>query len=164
MDSETPRKQMSVLFVCLGNICRSPTAEGVLRKLLAEAGLDGSIAVDSAGTAGYHVGSPPDARAIAAAAARGFDLSSIRARRVAERDFEAFDLILAMDEDNLDDLRNLAPPDARARLALLMDYARGERGAAVPDPYYGGRNGFEQVLDLVTEACEGLVDDLTRRL
>jgi protein-tyrosine phosphatase len=155
--------QVSVLLVCLGNICRSPTAEGVLRKMLADAGLDGRVHVDSAGTTGYHEGAPPDARAVAAARVRGFDLSGIRARRLVPEDFERFDLILAMDEENLGDLRDVAPDGARARLGLLLDYAAGQRGRAVPDPYYGGRNGFERVLDLVTEACAGLVDELRRR-
>lgn len=156
--------QASVLLVCLGNICRSPTAEGVLRKLLADAGLGGRVRVDSAGTAGYHVGAAPDPRATAAAQARGFDLSPLRARRVATEDFERFDLILAMDEDNLADLQRSAPEGARARLGLLLDYAPGQERRTVPDPYYGGRNGFEEVLDLVTEACAGLVEEFRRRL
>jgi protein-tyrosine phosphatase len=162
MDHQENRAQVSVLFVCLGNICRSPTAEGVFRKLIADAGLDGQVRVDSAGTAGYHEGAPPDARAMAAASARGFDLAGIRARRVAAADFEEFDLILAMDEDNLVDLQQVAPEGARARIMLLLDYAPGNNGRAVPDPYYGGRNGFERVLDLVTEACRGLLEDLRR--
>ena len=158
------RAEISVLFVCLGNICRSPTAEGVFRKLLAENGLDGRIRVDSAGTGGYHVGAPPDARAMAAAKARGVDLSGIRARKVASEDFERFDLILAMDQDNLDDLRDSAPGETRARMALLLDFAPQRHERAVPDPYYGGKNGFERVLDLVTEACAGLLEDLRRRI
>jgi protein-tyrosine phosphatase len=162
MDHQDNRAQVSVLFVCLGNICRSPTAEGVFRKLVAEAGLDGHVRVDSAGTAGYHEGAPPDARAMAAASARGIDLAGIRARRVMADDFEEFDLILAMDEDNLVDLREVAPQGARARILLLLDYAPGNKGRAVPDPYYGGRNGFERVLDLVTEACNGLLEELRR--
>jgi protein-tyrosine phosphatase len=164
MASDDNRAEISVLFVCLGNICRSPTAEGVFRKLLAEAGLDGRIRADSAGTGGYHVGAPPDARAMAAAKARGVDLSGIRARKVSSEDFEDFDLILAMDEDNLDDLQGFVSGGSRARIGLLLDYAPGRNERAVPDPYYGGKNGFERVLDLVTEACAGLVDDLRRRL
>jgi len=155
--------QVSVLFVCLGNICRSPTAEGVFRKLIADAGLHERVRIDSAGTAGYHEGAPPDTRAMAAAKARGFDLGGIRARRVIADDFEAFDLILAMDEDNLEDLRQAAPEGTRARLALLLDFASGLRGRSVPDPYYGGKNGFERVLDMVTEACAGLVEELRRK-
>ena len=162
MDQGENRAQVSVLFVCLGNICRSPTAEGVFRKLIADAWLAGHVRVDSAGTAGYHEGAPPDARAMAAASARGFDLAGIRARRVVADDFEEFDLILAMDEDNLVDLQEVAPQGARARIMLLLDYAPGNQGRAVPDPYYGGRNGFERVLDLVTEACNGLLEDLRR--
>lgn len=164
MASDKNLSQVSVLFVCLGNICRSPTAEGVFRKLVADAGLDGQIRVDSAGTAGYHEGAPPDARAAAAASARGFDLGALRARKVVAQDFEDFDLILAMDEDNLLELRQAAPAGARARIELLLDYAPGGRGRAVPDPYYGGKNGFERVLDLVTGACAGLLDELRRKL
>lgn len=155
--------QVSVLFVCLGNICRSPTAEGVLRKLIADAGLHERVRIDSAGTAGYHEGAPPDTRAMAAAKARGFELGGIRARRVVADDFEAFDFILAMDEDNLEDLRQAAPEGARARLALLLDFASEPRGRSVPDPYYGGKNGFERVLDMVTDACAGLVAELRRK-
>lgn len=163
MGGKDNSERIAVLFVCLGNICRSPTAEGVFRKLIADAGLADRIRVDSAGTAGYHEGAPPDARASAAAMARGFDLGDIRARRVVSDDFEEFDLILAMDEDNLSELRQVAPPGARARLALLLDYAADRRERSVPDPYYGGRNGFERVLDLVTEACAGLVEELRRQ-
>lgn len=164
MATEEKRTQVSVLFVCLGNICRSPTAEGVFRKLVADAGLHQRVRIDSAGTAGYHEGHPPDARAVAAAAARGFVLDGIRARRVAAEDFEIFDLILAMDEDNLVDLRRVAPENSRAELRLLLEYSPGPGITAVPDPYYGGRNGFEQVLDLVADACAGLLEELRRRL
>jgi protein-tyrosine phosphatase len=158
------RPENSVLFVCLGNICRSPTAEGVFRHLAREAGLEGRVHIDSAGTGGYHVGAPPDARAVAAAQARGYDLGPIRARKIAPEDFEQFNLILAMDEDNLVHLRGIAPETSRARLGLLLDYAPGRREREVPDPYYGGRNGFEQVLDLVNEACAGLLEELRRNL
>lgn len=164
MASDENRSRVSVLFVCLGNICRSPTAEGVLRKLIADQGLDGLIRVDSAGTAGYHEGAPPDARAAAAASARGYNLGAIRARKVVAQDFDEFDLILAMDEDNLLELQQVAPTGARARIGLLLDYAPGAGGRAVPDPYYGGKSGFERVLDLVTEACTGLLDELRREL
>jgi protein-tyrosine phosphatase len=158
------RPENSVLFVCLGNICRSPTAEGVFRHLAREAGLEDRVHIDSAGTGGYHVGAPPDARAVAAAQARGYDLGPIRARKIAPEDFEQFNLILAMDEDNLVHLRGIAPETSRARLGLLLDYAPGRREREVPDPYYGGRNGFEQVLDLVNEACAGLLEELRRNL
>ena len=162
MAADENRAQLSVLFVCLGNICRSPTAEGVFRKLVEEAGLETHIRIDSAGTAGYHEGAPPDGRAAAAASARGINLGGLRARRVIPRDFEEFDLILAMDEENILDLRQVAPDGARARIMLLLDYAPGGQGRAVPDPYYGGKNGFERVLDLVTEGCSGLLEDVRR--
>lgn len=164
MTAENDAAELSVLFVCLGNICRSPTAEGVFRKRLADAGLDARIRIDSAGTGGYHVGARPDARAMAAALARGIDLSAIRARKVAKEDFHGFDLILAMDEDNLRDLQSIAPAEARAELALFLDYAAERRERAVPDPYYGGKKGFEQVLDLVDEACAGLLEAMRRRI
>lgn len=163
MAPEENSELVSVLFVCLGNICRSPTAEAVFRKLVSDAGLEARVHIDSAGTASYHEGAPPDARALAAAKARGFDLSGIRARRIVRDDFEEFDLVLAMDEDNLGDLKEIVPAGARARIALLLDYAPKRSERSVPDPYYGGRNGFERVLDLVTEACAGLVEELRRR-
>jgi protein-tyrosine phosphatase len=155
---------LRVLFVCMGNICRSPTAEGVLRHKLAAAGLAKRVKVESAGTHGYHVGLPPDARAQRHAAQRGYNLSRQRARRVAEADFERFDLMLAMDEDNLRHLESLRPQRANATLGLLMDHAGGAPGAAVPDPYYGDAAGFERVLDDVEAACEGLLDHLRQRL
>ncbi len=157
-------RAVSVLFVCMGNICRSPTAEGVFRRLLAEAGLEGRVRVDSAGTHGYHIGAPPDRRAAAAAKARGFDLSGLRARRVVTEDFDEFDLIVAMDSDNLDDLRAMAPDAGRAESRRLMDFSDGSHGPDVPDPYYGGLNGFELVLDLVERACAGLLEDVRRRV
>jgi protein-tyrosine phosphatase len=151
---------MRVLFVCLGNICRSPTAEGVMRKLVREAGLDDRITLDSAGTGGWHVGSAPDERATAAARARGIDLEGA-ARKVAPEDFERFDLILAMDRSNLRDLQELAPdPAARERVRLLREFDPASAGASdldVPDPYYGGPGGFDEVLDLVGAACVGLL-------
>ncbi|NGX16714.1 low molecular weight protein-tyrosine-phosphatase [Wenzhouxiangella sp. XN24] len=164
MAAEEDCVKFSVLFVCLGNICRSPTAEAVFRKLAADAGLAERIHIDSAGTIGFHHGAPPDGRAAAAALARGFDLGSLRARRVVAEDFARFDLILAMDEDNLADLERIRPDDARARLALLLEYGGDSGTKGVPDPYYGGKNGFEQVLDLVTAACAGLVEDVRRTL
>jgi protein-tyrosine phosphatase len=147
-----------VLMVCMGNICRSPTAEGVLRAKLLAAGLQHRVEVDSAGTHGYHVREAPDPRAQRHAAQRGYDLSAQRARRVAVDDFERFDHVLAMDGDNLAFLREMAPPASRARLALLMSFAP-QPGAPseVPDPYYGAAEGFERVLDLVEWACDGLV-------
>ncbi|MBZ8141467.1 phosphotyrosine protein phosphatase [Rubrivivax gelatinosus] len=153
----------SVLMVCMGNICRSPTAEGVLRAKLEAAGLAREVRVDSAGTHGYHVGEAPDPRAVRFAAARGYDLARLRARKVAREDFSRYDWILAMDEDNLTRLRQIAPDDAGADLGLLMDHALRHSGVReVPDPYYGAAAGFERVLDLVEDACEGIVARLLR--
>jgi protein-tyrosine phosphatase len=145
-----------VLFVCLGNICRSPTAEGVMRRLVHERGLEDEIEIDSAGTGGWHVGAPPDARATEAAARRGTLLSGAARRFDPARDFDRFDLILAMDGENLRDLLAVAPDEpARAKVRLFL---AGDRD--VPDPYYGGDDGFEQVLDLVEEAASSLLDEL----
>jgi len=147
-----------ILFVCTGNICRSPTAVGVLRKLAADRGLAGRIEVESAGTNGYHTGEPPDERSIEAAARRGFDLSDQRARRVREADYADFDLILGMDRGHRRMLKRAAPANMRARLGLLLDYAPQLGKTDVPDPYYGGGDGFEVVLDLVEAAAAGLLD------
>jgi protein-tyrosine phosphatase len=152
-----------ILFVCLGNICRSPTAEGVLRVLAAREAPELVIEVDSAGTAGYHVGQPPDPRTRAAAARRGYDLGALRARIVEPEDFEHFDLILAMDHDNLEVLRRRAPHQARERLRLFLEFAPEGVAEEVPDPYYGGPNGFEEVLDLVESASRGLLAHLRRQ-
>jgi len=156
---------LRVLMVCSGNICRSPTAEGVLRAKLQAAGLGDRIEVDSAGTHGFHVKEPPDPRAQALASRRGYDLSKLRARRVTGEDFVHFQRILAMDEGHLRWLQEAAPPDARARVELLMAHATTHRDRReVPDPYYGSERDFELVLDLVEDACEGLVRDLAREL
>ncbi|MFN0164408.1 MAG: low molecular weight protein-tyrosine-phosphatase [Burkholderiales bacterium] len=149
-----------VLFVCMGNICRSPTAEGVMRRMVAERGLSDRIEVASAGTSGHHIGGAPDARAQAHAAKRGYDLSRQRGRRLRTHDFTAFDMILAMDRDNLDDMVARCPPAAQDRLGLLMHHARRHAVEVVPDPYYGGPNGFELVLDYIEDACAGLLEDL----
>ncbi len=150
-----------VLFVCMGNICRSPTAEGVLRRKLQDAGLAARVEVDSAGTHGSHAGEAPDPRAVKHAAGRGYDLSRLRARRVARADFQRFDWVIAMDDGNLDALRALAPEGASARVGLLMEHARRFSAVReVPDPYYGAPAGFERVLDLVEDACDGLVERL----
>jgi len=151
---------MRLLFVCMGNICRSPTAEGVVRRLLAERAPELRVQLDSAGTHGYHVGDPPDARAIEAASRRGIDISELRARRVQREDFERFDLILAMDRDNLTRLQQLQPSQSSAQLRLMLDFAPDSRLEEVPDPYYGGSAGFEQVLDLLQDAAEGLLQTL----
>jgi protein-tyrosine phosphatase len=153
-----------VLFVCTGNICRSPTAEGVLRKLAADAGLAHRIRVDSAGTHGYHVGEAPDARAQAHARRRGYDLSDLRARRFSREDFHTFDLILAMDREHHAILARLAPSSAGQKLRLMLEFARRPVGDEVPDPYYGGPDGFELVLDLIEDAAEGLLDHLKAEL
>jgi protein-tyrosine phosphatase len=151
---------MRILFVCMGNICRSPTAEGVFRHLVQTHAPELHIEIDSAGTHGYHVGDPPDQRTIAAAMRRGIDLSRRRARTVRTTDFEYYDLILAMDEENLSELQRRSPPAHRQRLRLMMDYAPAAASRAVPDPYYGGEQGFEEVLDLLEEAAEGLLREL----
>jgi protein-tyrosine phosphatase len=147
-------------MVCMGNICRSPTAEGVLRHKLREAGLDELVVVDSAGTHAYHVGDPPDGRSVTHARRRGYDLSDLRARRVEDADFEHFDLILAMDWDNFTLLDEQCPPEHRGKLKRLTEFARRHRSPVVPDPYYSGAEGFEHVLDLIEDACDGLVDHL----
>jgi protein-tyrosine phosphatase len=154
---------MRILFVCMGNICRSPTAEGVFRRMLSQRAPHLQIEIDSAGTHGYHVGSPPDDRSVAAARSRGIDLSGLRARAVSTEDFSYYDLILAMDEENLQELRRRAPEVTRNRIRLLMDFAPAALSRTVPDPYYGGPQGFEDVLDLLEEAAEGLLADLLRR-
>ena len=141
----------------MGNICRSPTAEGVMRAKLAAAGLE--IEVDSAGTHGYHVGAPPDERSQAHARRRGFDLSAQRARQLRALDFERYDWVLVMDEDNLARAAAICPPGRRERLQLFLPHALGGQAPrAVPDPYYGGADGFETVLDLVEQACDALIE------
>ena len=153
---------MKILFVCLGNICRSPTAEGVFRKLLEEQVADLDVVVDSAGTQDYHVGEPPDARSQAAAAARGIDISGQRARQVLAADFAEFDLVLAMDESNLANLRAMSGSAYHERVRLFLEFSPDDTRTSVPDPYYGGANGFEQVLDIVEDAAEGLLTHIRR--
>ena len=150
-------KTTRVLMVCLGNICRSPTAEAMLRSKVHAAGLDDRIEVDSAGTADYHVDSPPDRRAVAHGEKRGLKMRHLRGRQVSREDFERFDFILAMDEDNFADLQRLRPPGSRAKVALLMSYAPRAGSRVVPDPYYGAADGFEAVLDLVEAAADGFI-------
>jgi protein-tyrosine phosphatase len=155
---------MRVLFVCMGNICRSPTAEGVFRRALRERAPHLDIEIDSAGTHDYHIGEAPDSRAVAAARRRGIDLSELRARRVTPEDFEIFDLIIAMDEDNARELRSRAHPTCHERIRLMMEFAPAAQSRAVPDPYYGSERGFEEVLDLLEEAADGLIDELLSRV
>ena len=155
--------EASVLFVCLGNICRSPTAEEVFRAAVIRQGLGPRIPVDSAGTGHSHVGSPPDRRSIQAARRRGYDLTALRARQVAGEDFERFGWIVAMDRANLRALEALRPDGFGGHLGLFLDFAPGADLDEVPDPYYGGPQGFEQVLDLLEEAAEGLLQDLLSR-
>jgi len=153
----------SILFVCLGNICRSPTAEGVVRHLAARETPPLILELDSAGTAGYHIGAPPDLRSQAAARGRGIDISDLRARRVEPEDFSKFDLILAMDCENLSALKRARPRHARAQLRLFLEYAPQQGLSEVPDPYYGTERDFEIVLDLCTAAARGLIAELQKR-
>jgi len=155
--------RVSVLFVCMGNICRSPTAHGVFRKLVNEAGLTEQIAIDSAGTHAYHVGEGPDRRARATAERRGIDLSDLRARKATAEDFLTFDYVVAMDQDNYFALLEICPSGMQHKLQLFMDYAPEMRTREVPDPYYGGPTGFERVFDLVEAAAQGLLDELRSR-
>ncbi|MGV6827549.1 MAG: low molecular weight protein-tyrosine-phosphatase [bacterium] len=154
---------IKVLFVCMGNICRSPTAHGVFRKIVEDRELASKISIDSAGTHAYHVGNPPDERAQATAVRRGINLSDLRARQASAGDFSEFDYVLAMDEDNYQILASLCPTDERHRLRLFMDFAPELGIREVPDPYYGGPSGFEQVFDMVEAASEGLLDEIIER-
>lgn len=149
-----------ILFVCMGNICRSPTAEAVLRHYVAVAGLAHLIEIDSAGTHDYHVGDAPDARTQRAARQRGYDMSQLRGRQVETADFSRFDYVLAMDYANLAILQRKMPQDASCHLGLFLDYAQHHAGREVPDPYYGGTEGFERVLDMVEDAAQGLLQHL----
>jgi protein-tyrosine phosphatase len=153
-----------VLFVCMGNICRSPTAEGVFRHFVERAGWAGRVMSDSAGTHDYHVGDPPDARAQKAAARRGYDLSMLRGRQVSRRDFVEFDYVLAMDEANLRLLERLCPQEHTGKLRLFMEFSADPAVSEVPDPYYGTTEGFERVLDLVEQASSGLLEHLRDRI
>lgn len=151
---------MRILFVCLGNICRSPTVEGVARELARREAPHLQLHFDSAGTADYHVGDPPDARSIRAALARGYDLSPLRARQLQRDDFNRFDLLLAMDEENLSNMLRIAPATHAHRARLFLDYAPGTGMASVPDPYYGDAAGFERVIDLAEHGVRGLLRDI----
>ena len=154
---------MKILFVCTGNICRSPTAEGVFKEILKKNSLEKLVEVDSAGTHDYHVGERPDPRATDHARRRGYDISALRARQVGGRDFEEFDLVLAMDRGHLEILERLSPPQCRHKLRLYLDFA-GLPGTDVPDPYYGGPDGFEQLLDIAEAASRGLLEHVRSHL
>lgn len=154
---------VKVLFVCMGNICRSPTAEGVFTKRIREEGLENVVVVDSAGTHAYHEGEPPDPRAQQSATARGVILQHIKARRARPEDFHEFDYVLAMDRDNLAGLEAIYPQGAKGRPHLFLSYAPNLEYDEVPDPYYGGAAGFERVLDMIEEATEGLIQDIRLR-
>lgn len=156
-------KKVSVLFVCMGNICRSPTAEGVFRHIVEREGLDEHIHIDSAGTHAYHVGEQPDSRAQQTARSRGIDLSTQRARKVSHDDFEKFDYVLAMDSDNHAILASMCPDEKTDCLSLFLSFAEHRPESEVPDPYYGGAQGFEHVFDLVEEAALGLLEDIRKQ-
>lgn len=154
---------IKVLFVCMGNICRSPTAEGVFRRQVAAAGLLDRIVIDSAGTHDYHIGKPPDRRSQQAALRRNYDLSGLRGRQVGPGDFHEFDYILAMDRDNLANLQRICPAQHLHKLNLFMEFSRKFGQREVPDPYYGGEQGFENVLDMIEDAASGLLDAIQAR-
>jgi protein-tyrosine phosphatase len=157
-------ESIRVLFVCMGNICRSPTAEGVFRKMVGESALAGHVDIDSAGTHGYHVGAPPDSRSMEHAALRGYDLSPLRSRQVTSSDFSRFDYILAADQLNVRALKTIGSGRFHHKIALLLDYGGPEDEYEVPDPYTGEGDDFERVLDLVEEACAGLHEHITEQL
>ena len=161
--SQESKHRISVLFVCMGNICRSPLAEGAFRKCMQESADDVSFLVDSAGTHGYHVDAPPDKRARTVAARRGIDITSLKARCVIESDFERFDYILAMDQDNLEWLIGQAPGEHHNKIKLFLDFSDNNPRASVPDPYYGPTSGFERVLDIVEQGAESLLSALIAR-
>ena len=163
-DSSGQPSPVRVLFVCTGNICRSPTAEGVFRHHVLLEELHDRVVVDSAGTHDYHVGEEPDRRSVLAAARRGYDLSGLRARRLGRADFIEFDYLLAMDRDHLSILEMNAPPEHIQKVSMFLDFSTKYRGSDVPDPYYGGGQGFEHVLDLVEDGAAGLLADIKKKL
>ena len=162
--SAAPQVPYSVLFLCMGNICRSPTAHGVFRHMIKEASLDAVVHVSSAGTHNYHPGDPPDLRSQHTAAQRGYDLSDLRARQITEADFIGHHLLLAMDWDNLALAEHACPPSMRYKIRRLTEFCRRHDAAVVPDPYFGGDEGFTQVLDLIEDACSGLLDHVRQYL
>jgi protein-tyrosine phosphatase len=155
-------KKISILFVCLGNICRSPTAEGVFRKLVREERLEHLFEIDSAGTHAYHLGEPPDVRAQAACARRGIDISGLRGRKVTAADIQKFDYVLAMDRENYEHLLEIAGPGYESRVRLFMEFAPDWPEEEVPDPYFGGASGFDRVLDMIEAAARGLLAEIRR--
>lgn len=157
-------EKVKVLFVCLGNICRSPTAHGVFEQAVEKAGLSEQILVDSCGTGQWHIGQPPDDRTQKAALKRGYDLSYLRARRLEEEDFQRFDYILAMDQRNLEDILAMQPNDFKGKVQLMLDYGNDKKVKEVPDPYYGGNDGFEYVLDLLEQASANLLSEIQQSL
>jgi protein-tyrosine phosphatase len=156
------KDKINILFICMGNICRSPTAEAVFRHYVESAGLSDHIRIDSAGTHDYHVGDPPDARAQRAAKQRGYDMSDLRGRQVDEDDFRSFDYVLAMDRANLAILERITPRDSDTQARLFLEYSRHHAEREVPDPYYGGTEGFERVLDMIEDASQGLLQEIRR--
>lgn len=156
-------KKIHVIFVCMGNICRSPTAEAVFRHYVENAGLTDRIVIDSAGTHDYHIGEPPDARTQRAARQRGYEMEGLRGRQVEAEDFRRFDYVLAMDQANLANLQRIAPGDSEAKARLFLEYARHHAEREVPDPYFGGADGFERVLDMVEDAAEGLLQHIRKQ-
>jgi len=157
------KNRISVVFVCMGNICRSPTAEAVFRNLVENAGLSEKIMIDSAGTIDFHTGKAPDSRAQRAAKQRGYDMSGLRARQAEEHDFYLFDYVLAMDRENLANLQRITPLDSETKAQLFLEYARHHTEREVPDPYYGGSDGFERVLNMVEDAAEGLLQHIRQK-
>jgi protein-tyrosine phosphatase len=157
------KEPIRVLFVCLGNICRSPTAHAIFEKKIIDEGLQHKIIVDSAGTGDWHIGRAPDPRACEAALQHGYDLTQLRARQVKPEDFSEFDYVLAMDKQNLLDLRAMTPPQFVGHLGLFLDHSRSEK-KEVPDPYIGGKEGFEEVLNLIEDASNGLLEHLSGQL
>lgn len=153
---------VKILFVCMGNICRSPTAEGVFTQLVSEQGFEEKIGIDSAGTHAYHTGEAPDSRAQQSALKRGIDISSLRARKATAKDFERFDYVIAMDYDNLSHLESICPEEHVEKLSLFLEFGTQSDVKEVPDPYYGGPLGFERVLDLVEDASKGLLETIIR--
>lgn len=155
--------KVKVLFICMGNICRSPTAEAVFRRYVEQEGLAERFLIDSAGTHDYHIGDAPDARTQRAAGQRGYDMSQLRGRQVAAEDFRNFDYLLAMDEANLEILRGVRPRDAQSHLGLFLEFAEWHTEREVPDPYFGGADGFERVLDMVEDAAAGLLRHIRQK-